>query len=75
MKAKLTDKQLRAYCFMQDFFRENDMLPTNQIVALHFGNSSANGGWALMKQLERKGWIEPNGFGKKYRFAREQEPA
>lgn len=73
MKERLTNKQLAVYCFMQDFFRENDMLPTGDIVSKHLGATSSNTGWVHYRNLAKKGYIELNAAGK-YRFKREQMP-
>ena len=69
MKERLTDKQLAVLCFAQEFFKENDMLPTAKAVADHFGAASLNAPWVHMRTLEQKGYLEKNAVGK-YRFAR-----
>lgn len=70
MKGKLTDKQLEVFLFMRDFFRENDMLPTQKALGEWLGLKDDNAGAYYQRNLERKGYIERNAVGK-YRFARE----
>jgi SOS-response transcriptional repressor LexA len=66
---RLTDRQLAVYVYMQEFFKENDQLPTTRAIADKFGFVSLNSASYIQLRLASCGWIERNACGK-YRFAR-----
>ena len=70
MKERLTDKQLSVFCFMQGFFKDNDQLPPNQLIADHVGSKERSTGSHFLSTLARKGYLERNAAGG-YRFKRE----
>lgn len=69
-KARLTTRQLEVYCYMKDFFLENDQLPPLQTMQDKFGWKNENGGRHHREALAAKGYLELNAVGK-YRFKRE----
>jgi sulfur relay (sulfurtransferase) DsrC/TusE family protein len=70
MKQRLTNKQLDVYCYMQDFFKENDQLPSASLIVKHIGSADRTGGNYHFKALTAKGYLEKNAAGG-YRFKRE----
>ena len=71
MKQRLTNKQLSVYCFSQDYFKENDQIPTADAVTIHIGAKDRTAGYHHLRQLERKGYLERNAAGW-FRFTRER---
>jgi hypothetical protein len=75
MKQRLTNTQLSVFCFMQEYFKENDRLPPTAAISAHLGDSAseksarANGSYHY-STLEAKGYLERNAAGG-YRFKRE----
>lgn len=69
MRLKLTKKQAEVYEFMQNYFKENDMLPSSYAIRDHFKTRIALGQY-YQRAIRDKGWIEHNAVGK-YRFTRE----
>lgn len=70
MKQRLTNKQLAVFCYLQEFFRENDQLPPTQFIADRVGAKNRSSGTTLCQALASKGYLERNEAGG-YRFARE----
>ena len=71
MKQRLTNKQLEVYCFMKEFFKENDQLPPNSALANKFGWETPGTAAYHMAQLREAGYLERNAVGK-HRFSREK---
>jgi SOS-response transcriptional repressor LexA len=69
MKERLTNKQLSIFCFMQEFFKDNDQLPSAMLIAQHVGATTQESGWHHRRTLAKKGYIEKNAAGG-YRFKR-----
>lgn len=79
MKARLTDKQLSVFCYMQEFFKENDQLPPTAMVSDHLKikgdkSSARSNGSYHYATLAAKGYLERNAAGG-YRFKRETPSA
>lgn len=66
----LTKKQVLVLDFMRKFHAEQDQLPPCHVLCSHFGWSGLNAATDHLKALERKGYIEKNILGCKYRFTR-----
>lgn len=66
---ELSPKQALVLDFMRKFHAENDQLPPCHFIADHFGVAN-NAAYELIATLEKKGAIERNVLGCKYRFAR-----
>jgi SOS-response transcriptional repressor LexA len=75
MKIALTPNQMAVFSFMWEYFERNDQLPSAKAMRWHFGWESENTAVGYWKVLERKGWIEKNETGCKYRFKRERVTA
>lgn len=71
MRITLTPNQATVFEFMRDYFERNDQLPSAKAMRYHFGWKSENAAVSYWEVLERKGWIEKNETGCKYRFKRE----
>lgn len=74
MKKPLSDKELAAFVFMKDYFKTEDMLPSQLEVSQHVGSSYPSSGHAIYLRLAQKGYLERNKAGR-FRFTREQEAA
>ena len=57
-KEPLTQRQNRAYDFIEDYLHRNNRPPTLQEIGDALGISSTNGVYKLLRKLEKKGWIE-----------------
>jgi repressor LexA len=57
-KEPLTQRQNRAYDFIEDYLDRHRKPPTLQEIGDALGISSTNGVYKLLRKLERKGWIE-----------------
>lgn len=71
----LTEKQALVLEFMRKFHADQDQLPPRHVLCRHFGWSCQNAATEYLKALERKGYIEKNVLGCKYRFTRRTEAA
>ncbi len=72
MKRRLTDKQLNVYCFMREFFQDNDQLPPQNTIVQKFGWKDERNAANYQRALEAKGYLEKNSVGK-YRFKRDEK--
>ena len=70
-KARLTARQKQVFDYLVDYFKRNDQLPPAEAIRAHFGWAGHNAAVEHMQRLERKGYIERNETGNKYRFCRE----
>jgi len=57
-KEPLTQRQNRAYDFIEDYLDRHRKPPTLQEIGDALGISSTNGVYKLLRKLEQKGWIE-----------------
>jgi repressor LexA len=57
-KEPLTQRQNRAYDFIEDYLDRHRKPPTLQEIGDALGISSTNGVYKLLRKLEGKGWIE-----------------
>ena len=73
-RKELTDTELSTLVFMRDFFRENDQLPTQEVLRVFIGTKSKRTPIAHLDRLEAKGYIERNAVNK-WRFTRQSEAA
>ena len=64
---KLTERNLKVYQFMLDYFGINQQTPPIAVIADHFGWSSANAAQCHIEVLFEHGLIEYNENGK-YKF-------
>lgn len=69
----ISQRQADVLNFCQEFFLQNDTLPTRAVVAEHFGWASANAAQCHMEILERCGFLEKNALGK-YKFTAKARP-
>lgn len=64
---RTTVKQLAVLTFMKDFHKENDSLPSYNVIRLQFGWKSPNNVFCYMNALVDRGHLERNSLGG-YRF-------
>ena len=57
-KDPLTQRQNRAYDFIEDYLDRNNRPPTLQEIGDALDIASTNGVYKLLRKLEKKGWIE-----------------
>lgn len=74
-KQPLTARQALVLDFMRKFHAEQDQLPPGHVLCSHFGWAGLNAATDHLKALERKGYIEKNILGCKYRFTRQKVSA
>ncbi|EPD35103.1 hypothetical protein N5D66_28005 [Delftia tsuruhatensis] len=64
-----SERSMQVLAFMREFFAANDQLPPVDLIAAHFGWSSANAAQTHINTLLKHGQVERNACGK-LRFAR-----
>lgn len=73
MTAQLTKTQARVLAFMQQFFLQNDHLPSNEIIAEHFGWGSHNSAHGHVQALVKHDLLEKNSVGR-WKFTDKARP-
>jgi SOS-response transcriptional repressor LexA len=73
MTAPLTPIQARVLAFMQQFFLANDQVPSNEMIADHFGWGSANSAHCHVQSLAKRGLLERNSVGR-WKFSAKARP-
>jgi LexA DNA binding domain len=73
MTPSLTPTQARVLAFMQQFFLANDQVPSNELIAEHFGWGSANSAHCHVQSLVKRGLLERNSVGR-WKFSAKARP-
>ena len=68
MRQPLTTRQSEIFQYLQDYFIENDQLPSILAISMKF-SFGQNAAVCHMKSIANKGWVEKNDVNK-YRFVK-----
>lgn len=78
MSEPLTDRQAAVMVFIQEFYDQEDRLPSTREIQSHFGFASQTGAMGHLRALARKGMIEHRGCARNdrqwWRFVRPNRP-